>query len=70
MLGCGEQVRSLMRRNLIDEFVLLIHPLPRDPRRPAAASGPRRRSGAGVRGGNRKTGNARERDFLRRRSTS
>jgi dihydrofolate reductase len=27
VLGSGELVRSLMRRNLIDEFVLLIHPL-------------------------------------------
>lgn len=27
VLGSGELVRSLMRRNLIDEYVLLIHPL-------------------------------------------
>lgn len=27
VLGSGELVRALMRRNLIDEFVLLIHPL-------------------------------------------
>jgi len=27
ILGSGELVRSLMRRNLIDEFQLLIHPL-------------------------------------------
>jgi dihydrofolate reductase len=27
ILGSGELVRSLMRRNLVDEFVLLIHPL-------------------------------------------
>jgi dihydrofolate reductase len=27
ILGSGELVRSLMRRNLIDEYVLLIHPL-------------------------------------------
>jgi dihydrofolate reductase len=27
ILGSGELVQSLMRRNLIDEFVLLIHPL-------------------------------------------
>jgi len=27
VLGSGELVRSLMRRNLVDEFVLLIHPL-------------------------------------------
>jgi dihydrofolate reductase len=27
ILGSGELVRSLMRRNLIDQFILLIHPL-------------------------------------------
>jgi dihydrofolate reductase len=27
VLGSGELVQSLMRRNLVDEFVLLIHPL-------------------------------------------
>ena len=27
ILGSGELVRSLMRRNLVDEYVLLIHPL-------------------------------------------
>ena len=27
VLGSGELVRSLMRRNLVDEYVLLIHPL-------------------------------------------
>ena len=27
VLGSGELIRSLMRRNLIDEYVLLIHPL-------------------------------------------
>jgi dihydrofolate reductase len=27
ILGSGELVRSLMRRNLIDEYMLLIHPL-------------------------------------------
>ena len=27
ILGSGELVRSLMRRNLVDEFILLIHPL-------------------------------------------
>jgi dihydrofolate reductase len=27
VLGSGELVRALMRRNLVDEFVLLIHPL-------------------------------------------
>jgi dihydrofolate reductase len=27
ILGSGELIRSLMRRNLIDEYVLLIHPL-------------------------------------------
>src|SRR5260370_24411840 len=27
ILGSGELIQSLMRRNLIDEFVLLIHPL-------------------------------------------
>ena len=27
ILGSGELVQSLMRRNLVDEFVLLIHPL-------------------------------------------
>ena len=27
ILGSGELVRSLVRRNLIDQFVLLIHPL-------------------------------------------
>jgi len=27
ILGSGELVRSLMRRNLIDEYILLIHPL-------------------------------------------
>jgi dihydrofolate reductase len=27
VLGSGELVRSLMRANLVDEFVLLIHPL-------------------------------------------
>jgi dihydrofolate reductase len=27
ILGSGELVQSLMRRNLIDEYVLLIHPL-------------------------------------------
>ncbi len=27
MLGSGELVRSLMRRNLVDEFTLMIHPL-------------------------------------------
>jgi dihydrofolate reductase len=26
-MGSGELVQSLMRRNLIDEYVLLIHPL-------------------------------------------
>jgi dihydrofolate reductase len=27
ILGSGELVQSLMRRNLVDEYVLLIHPL-------------------------------------------
>src|SRR5206468_7596981 len=27
VLGSGELVQSLMRRNLVDEYVLLIHPL-------------------------------------------
>jgi dihydrofolate reductase len=27
ILGSGELIRSLMRKNLVDEFVLLIHPL-------------------------------------------
>jgi dihydrofolate reductase len=27
ILGSGELIRSLRRRNLIDEYVLLIHPL-------------------------------------------
>jgi dihydrofolate reductase len=27
VLGSGELVRSLMRRNLVDEYVLMIHPL-------------------------------------------
>ena len=27
MMGSGELVQSLMRRNLVDEYVLLIHPL-------------------------------------------
>jgi len=27
ILGSGELIRSLMRRNLIDQFILLIHPL-------------------------------------------
>ena len=27
VLGSGELVRSLMRANLVDEYVLLIHPL-------------------------------------------
>jgi dihydrofolate reductase len=27
ILGSGELVTSLMRRNLVDEYVLLIHPL-------------------------------------------
>ena len=27
VLGSGELVRSLMRHNLVDEFMLLIHPL-------------------------------------------
>ena len=27
MLGSGELVQSLMRRNLVDEYLLLIHPL-------------------------------------------
>ena len=27
IMGSGELIRSLMRRNLIDEYVLLIHPL-------------------------------------------
>ena len=27
VLGSGELVKSLMRRNLVDEYVLLIHPL-------------------------------------------
>jgi len=27
VLGSGELIRSLMRRNLVDEYVLLIHPL-------------------------------------------
>ena len=27
MLGSGELVQSLMRRDLVDEFVLLVHPL-------------------------------------------
>ena len=26
-MGSGELARSLMRRNLVDEYVLLIHPL-------------------------------------------
>ena len=27
MIGSGELVQSLMRRNLVDEYLLLIHPL-------------------------------------------
>ncbi len=27
ILGSGELIQSLMRRNLVDEYVLLIHPL-------------------------------------------